>query len=236
MSDVVAGPPKPRQQVAASVAKPVDSPVSRPRQAALPRTAPEVAPRQTSAPRTPHRATALKQSAKTVGGVEVPDVPSAPKPRMRMQRGETHNSGVASVEATDARLPSQGETSGVHNETPKRPQTKLAKVWDIAQYPLFAGIAIAAAYSTGIGQWFVLAYAIIALIRRSPSQLTFGVALFLLIAIPIFQLLHQEGIASNAAVYVFELLAFGTLQASLELVFTKRKRRNIAPSTSSAQA
>lgn len=115
----------------------------------------------------------------------------------------------------------------------KRLPSWLGTVLSIAQYPLFGAIAIAASYSTKIGQWFVLAYVIYAIIRRQNSRLTFGLAVFLLLAIPIFQVLQQThvvenvgGVAENTAVYVFELLVFGTLQAMIEVYFASRKKHS----------
>jgi hypothetical protein len=91
------------------------------------------------------------------------------------------------------------------------------KIWSIVQYPLIAGVALGAAYTTSIGQWFVLAYGVIALIRRLDSRYSFGAALFALICVPLFSVLGQSGISANIAVYVYELLVVGTVQAVIEL-------------------
>lgn len=95
------------------------------------------------------------------------------------------------------------------------------KIGGIAQYPLIAIGALLAAYSTAFGQWIVLIFVIFAIVARKPSSLSFGSALFLLITIPLFQLLGQSGIAENVAVYVFELLVFGVAQALWELRKTR---------------
>lgn len=92
-----------------------------------------------------------------------------------------------------------------------------ARLTSVVQYFILAGIALAAAYSTGVGQWFVLAYAVYALVFRKSSATSFAIALFILVAVPIFQLLGQTGIADNMAVYVYELLVVGTIQAIIEL-------------------
>ncbi len=99
------------------------------------------------------------------------------------------------------------------------------RVFNIVQYPLFAAIAIAASYSTSIGQWFILGYVIIALLRRQDSRVTFAIAIFLLIAIPVFQLLQQPGVAENTAVYAYELLVFGTLQAIFEVIRSSKNKQ-----------
>lgn len=95
------------------------------------------------------------------------------------------------------------------------------KIGSVLQYPLIAAGALLAAYSTAFGQWIVLIFVIFAIVARKPSSLSFGIALFLLITIPLFQLLGQSGIAENVAVYVFELLVFGVAQALWELRKTR---------------
>ena len=96
------------------------------------------------------------------------------------------------------------------------PAKKAAPWWSYLQYPAIMIAAILAAYSTKFGQWMVLGFVVLAVVTRRKSQLTFGVALFLLITIPLFQLIGQTGIAQNTAVYVFELLVFGVGQAIWE--------------------
>ena len=92
------------------------------------------------------------------------------------------------------------------------------KIWDIAQYPLLSIVALVAAANSRIGQLCVLVYAIgVLVVRRQPSSLSFGLALIVLVAIPVFQAIGQAGIAENAAVYVYELLVVGTIGAILEL-------------------
>lgn len=106
---------------------------------------------------------------------------------------------------------------------PAQPEgSKKRWVIELSLYPLFAVGAIAAAYSSTIGQWLVLAYGLFAIFTRRDSRLSFGIALFTLITIPIFQLIHQTGIASNAAIYTYELLVIGTIQAIIELRRTGR--------------
>lgn len=87
----------------------------------------------------------------------------------------------------------------------------------VIQYVLIAAIALAAAYSTSIGQWFVLALAIYVVFTRQDSRLTYGIALFILVTIPFFQLINQLGVAHNMSVYVFELLILGTIQSLIEI-------------------
>lgn len=92
-----------------------------------------------------------------------------------------------------------------------------ASISIVIQYVLIAAIGIAAAYSTNIGQWFVLALAIYVIATRQDSRLTYGIALFILISVPFFQIINQPGVANNMAVYVFELLVLGTVQSLIEL-------------------
>jgi hypothetical protein len=100
-----------------------------------------------------------------------------------------------------------------------KPSAKPTKrqIWEFAQYPLLALIALVAAASTTFGQALVFVYAVIVVARRRTSTTTFGLALIILVAIPIFQALGQATIAENAAIYVYELLVVGTIQAILEL-------------------
>lgn len=97
-------------------------------------------------------------------------------------------------------------------------RTSWVKVWDYTQYPLFAALALVASVNAMFGQSAILAYAVIVLVlRRKPSSLSFVLALIILISIPIFTLIGQPTIAENAAIYVYELLVVGTIQAILEL-------------------
>jgi hypothetical protein len=97
------------------------------------------------------------------------------------------------------------------------PHRRLNLAIEIIQYPLIAAAALGAAYSSTVGQYLVLAYGIVALITRRTSRLSFGMALFLLITIPFFQVIHQSSIAENVAIYTYELLVIGTIQALMEL-------------------
>lgn len=96
----------------------------------------------------------------------------------------------------------------------------------VVQYVLIAAIGVVAAYSTDIGQWFVLALAVYVFITRQDSRLTYGIALFILITVPFFQIINQPGVANNMAVYVFELLVLGTLQSLVELKTAQKPENN----------
>ena len=115
---------------------------------------------------------------------------------------------------------------------PDRPATKRrAKVFDFVQYPLIAAAAVGAAYSTNVGQAIIGIYFLLAIIFKIRSQITFGAALLLLISIPFFQVIHLTGTSENAAVYSFEMLVVGTIQAMIELWRSNRKARGVAPSS-----
>lgn len=109
------------------------------------------------------------------------------------------------------RLPPTAARPGEHRVT------SWQKVWGLAQYPLFATAALVAAANSTFGQLLVLGYALVVVIQRRPSQLSFGLALIILISVPLFQGIGQPGIAENAAIYVYELLVVGTISAILEL-------------------
>lgn len=70
------------------------------------------------------------------------------------------------------------------------------------------------------GQWLIAAYALIALIFRLKSQVTFSIALFALATIPILMLTNNQPLAENYAVYSFLLLVIGLVSASVELAFS----------------
>ncbi len=99
-----------------------------------------------------------------------------------------------------------------------------ARLLSIVQYGVFAIVALVAAGNSTLGQYFVLAYALYAILRRSNSQRTFLLALLLLISVPIFQILGQTGIADNMAIYTYELLVIGTVQAIIELKWPGRQK------------
>lgn len=101
----------------------------------------------------------------------------------------------------------------------------LIKIADIVQYPIFGLGAFGAAYSLNIGQWLVVGFIIYSLIRRSSSKQSFAVALFLLLCIPLFQILKHDSISNNFAVYVYELLVFATAQTIYESVKNKDEGR-----------
>ncbi len=103
-------------------------------------------------------------------------------------------------------------------------RSKFRKFLSLAQYPLSAIVLGVAIYSTTVGQWIILAYAIYAIVKGVKSQNTFVAALILLIAIPLFQLLNQPGVAEVIAMYAYELLVVGTLQAIIEVVKDSRRR------------
>jgi hypothetical protein len=110
---------------------------------------------------------------------------------------------------------------------PETKASKFRKFLALTQYPLSALFLIIAIYSTSVGQWFVLAYAVYALIRGVQSRNTFIAALLLLIAIPVFQLLNQPGVADNIAIYAYELLVVGTVQTIAELIKDRKHKQSM---------
>jgi hypothetical protein len=91
------------------------------------------------------------------------------------------------------------------------------KLWEFAQYPLVAAIALTAAANVDLGQLMILVYGVIVVGWRRPSKQVFVLALVILVSVPIFQALNLPGISENAAIYVYELLVVGTIRAILEL-------------------
>jgi hypothetical protein len=110
---------------------------------------------------------------------------------------------------------------------PHTKASKFRKLLALLQYPLIAILAVVSVYSTEVGQWIILAYAIYAIIRRVDSRATFVAALVLLIAVPLFQVLNQPGVAENIAVYTYELLVVGTVQSIIELIVTRKQKPGV---------
>lgn len=111
---------------------------------------------------------------------------------------------------------------------PARLAPVRAKIFDFVQYPLIAAAAVGIAYSPTVGQIVIGIYLLLALILRISSRVTFAVALVLLVCIPFFQVLGQTVVSENVAVYAYEMLVVGTLQAIIELWRDNRKIRNMS--------
>ncbi len=128
-------------------------------------------------------------------------------------------------------LHTQPHPSAAHREHPEdhpaaptavskaKPQKRplYRKLLEFIQYPLIGVAALAAAYSPTAGQVIIGVYFLLALIFKISSRASFAIALVLLLCIPFFQLLGQAGISENVAIYAYEMLAVGTVQAIIEL-------------------
>lgn len=125
------------------------------------------------------------------------------------------------------RQPAQPEPA--HTDTAPARHTTRPPLWrrllDFAQYPLIAGAAILAASNSTAGQVMIGLYAILCLLVRFSSKYTFGTALILLLGIPFFQALHQSGVSEKSAIYAYELLVVGTLQAIIETWLENRSNK-----------
>lgn len=107
------------------------------------------------------------------------------------------------------------------------------KLLDFMQYPLIAAVALLAAYNSTAGQIMIGLYALFAIFVKVSSKYTFGAALLLLLAIPTFQALGETGISEKCAIYAYELLVVGTLQAIIE-TWLDNRRNKVKPTTSRA--
>jgi hypothetical protein len=103
---------------------------------------------------------------------------------------------------------------------PSRGQSGAKPLWRRLmaglQYPVIAGLALGVAYSQMVGQIVICCYIVIALAFRRKSRLSFVISLLILASVLIFQVLGQNRFAQTAASYLFELMAFGTLQVWYE--------------------
>lgn len=83
---------------------------------------------------------------------------------------------------------------------------------------LAAGIAAGVASATlAVGQWLVAAYAVVVLVFRLPSRVSFLIALAALALVPVFTIMGRGALAENYAVYAYFLLAIGVVAAVREL-------------------
>jgi hypothetical protein len=142
---------------------------------------------------------------------------TAPKPRTHRSPRRLIRDVVVNPAVTARAAQAAAQKAIAERPRVVTPHRRLNIVLEVLQYPLIAAAALGAAYSNAVGQWIILAYAIYVLARRRTSRLSFGIALFLLITIPFFQAIGQTGIAANTAIYTYELLVVGTIQAMVEL-------------------
>ena len=163
------------------------------------------------------------QPRRSIDGIKIASA-SAP---MTTLRAKMPHASLPSVKLPYPKLPHRSGPS-LYRRSSVFPQTDVvvklprshmlrARLSSVLQYVAVITVALVSTYSTTIGQWLILAYAVFVITTRRDSRLSFGIALFLLIAIPIFQLLGQSGVANNIAIYVYELLVVGVVQAMIEL-------------------
>jgi len=94
--------------------------------------------------------------------------------------------------------------------------TKRARLLEWLQYPLIIVLALVMAFSATAGQVLVGLYGLVVLVRRLDSRGPFILALIMLITIPIFQIINLSGFSENAAIYAYELMVIGVVEAITE--------------------
>lgn len=72
------------------------------------------------------------------------------------------------------------------------------------------------------GQWAILCFGVIALIFKVKSKVTFGLALFTILAVPALLIIGRQGLAENFAVYGFLLIILSIVLAARELRFDRK--------------
>ncbi len=169
-------------------------------------TAPTPAPRRVRTPIDPTRLSTVRVAPAQMTAARVAAAPPQP---IRLPKLP------AQLPQVPTQIPNRRQLRRIARAPGVEKNTK--QIWEYAQYPLIAIVALASAYSTTIGQCLILVYGLMAIWQRWDSRQSFGIALFLLITIPLFQLIGQAGIAENVAVYVYELLVIGTILALIEL-------------------
>lgn len=156
------------------------------------------------------------------------DLRQQPVKRVPAKRGRPRR--TVQTPATDimVRTPSSGirQAQPAPRTRPRPSQPKLAALTKnqiinglgkVFLYILIGVAALIVAFSNVIGQWALLIYGIVIFIRHIDSRHPFLGALFLLVTIPVFQLIHLGMVAENAAIYAYELLVIGVAAAILEL-------------------
>lgn len=155
------------------------------------------------------------------------------KPLERSQRASTASTALApqlphpDLEPTTQHVATDDPVQGWQKKL-SRKRRIASLLLEGVQYPFIAAAAVTAAYSSMIGQWFVLAYIVYAIVLRKKSKQTFVLALVMLLTVPLFQIIGQSNISENTAIYTYELLAFGTLQAIVELLLDERRHKKAA--------
>ncbi|HSH56124.1 MAG TPA: hypothetical protein VK983_04865 [Candidatus Limnocylindrales bacterium] len=144
----------------------------------------------------------------------------SPIGEMRPLTPQSHLQSHPRLQAPSAhRVHADGRPTPAHAATAlkskKRPLYR--KLLDFVQYPLIAVAALAAAFNPTAGQIMIGVYFLLALIFKISSRASFAIALILLLCIPFFQILGQSGTSENVAIYAYEMLAVGTVQAIIEL-------------------
>ncbi len=100
-----------------------------------------------------------------------------------------------------------------------------ARFSDFLQYPLIAIAAVLAANSSAAGQAMIGLYAVFAIFVKMSSKYSLGAAVLLLISIPVFRTLGEIDVSEKFAVYAYELLVIGILQAIIETWLDNRKQK-----------
>ena len=146
-----------------------------------------------------------------------------------------HPTAVKTAPAQQPRPQSVRQPKPAETTIQSKPKTVAAEptpgtpLWrrllDFAQYPLIAGAAILAASNSTAGQVMIGLYALLGILVRISSKYTFGGALILLVGIPFFQVLHQSGVSEKSAIYAYEMLVVGTLQAIIETWLENRSNK-----------
>ena len=90
---------------------------------------------------------------------------------------------------------------------------------------LIVVVAVTMAFSSTAGQVIIGLYGLVVIFKRLDSRGPFIVALVMLVAIPLFQLINLADFSENAAIYAYELMVVGVVEAIVE---TWREGRGIS--------
>lgn len=95
-------------------------------------------------------------------------------------------------------------------------KSKRTRLLDSLQSSLIVVAALTMAFNVTAGQVFIGLYGLVVLAKRLDSRGPFIVAVIMLITIPIFQLINLSGFSENAAIYAYELMVIGVVEAIAE--------------------
>jgi hypothetical protein len=151
--------------------------------------------------------------------------PFIPQPKPRGKHHPQAPVGNRSLEHPIAQAvpgnTSQAQSPRLHKKTFEVPLRRVGRIRLILQGVAIAVLAVVlglAASAQSVGEAVIVVYAVVALITRLPSGVSFALALLSFMMIVLLEILRpMSDLAANFAVYAFLLLVVGMLSLCLEV-------------------